>query len=200
MAIRKGQQQRWSLEIHDGKHAGAATCAARTRADIELASYHGKHILLACLDCSKCYESVGHQLAGDKAVGTGLQPRVANVIFDMHNGDRRDKALPEEGNQGLVAGCAFAKGILKAFMTAIKTECPERKLRDCVDDTTLSVEGDTAAECAGRMHTQLEHLKGGLRKDNMALDDGKPPVQGLTKKVRNTWRQYGEMTRVATYL
>lgn len=43
MAIRKGQSQQreWSLGIHDGKHARAATTmAARTRASIEVAQHH----------------------------------------------------------------------------------------------------------------------------------------------------------------
>lgn len=69
----------WSLELHDGKDAGAATLAARTRADTEVAKFQGKRTLFAFLDCSKCDESVGHIVAGDRAVGTGLRTTVANM-------------------------------------------------------------------------------------------------------------------------
>lgn len=58
MAIRMGQQTGWSLDIHHGKHAGAATRAARTRADKEVAKSQGKHTVSAFLDCSKCYEGL----------------------------------------------------------------------------------------------------------------------------------------------
>lgn len=49
MAIRKSQdaQKRWSLDVHGGRHAGAATLAARTRASIEIARHEGQHMLLA---------------------------------------------------------------------------------------------------------------------------------------------------------
>lgn len=44
---RKDAQKQWSLDIHDGRHAGATTSAARTRAIIEVARYEGKHTTLA---------------------------------------------------------------------------------------------------------------------------------------------------------
>lgn len=139
--------------------------------------------LLSFLGGSKCYESVGHHLAGERVVGTRLQPRVAKTMFAIYTGDRHVKAhgamaLSRNRNHGLAAGSAFAKNTLKAFMSAIKAECSEGKPRDYVDDLTLSVEGDTAAECAARMHTQLEQFKRALRRDNMALNDGNQQVLG----------------------
>lgn len=142
-------------KTHDGKNAGAASLAARTRADIEVAKLQSKHTSLAFLDCSKCYEREGHKLAGGRAVGTRLRPRVANMVFDMSKGDRHIKAHGAVAHE-LVAGCAFAQDILTAFMVTIKTECPEGEPRDYVDDITLRVEGATAAECAARMHARLE--------------------------------------------
>lgn len=109
--------------------------------------------------------------------GTGQQPRVANMVFDMYTGDIHVKthgavAQPRRGNHGLAAGCAFAKDILKAFMATLKTECPEGKPGDYAHNSTLSMERTTAAECAARMHAQLEKLNSALRRDNMALNDG----------------------------
>lgn len=46
------------------------------------------------LDYSKSYERVGHKLAGDRAVETGLQPRVANMAFGMYKA--RDISSPME--------------------------------------------------------------------------------------------------------
>lgn len=164
VARRRGQQQGWSLGIHDGKRAGAAALAARTRADLEVAKFQGKHTLLASLVCSKCYERAGHTPAGDSAANTGLQPGVANRAFDMDQRDRHVKAhgavAPSHtGNHGLVAGCAFAKAIRKALIATMKADCSEGKPRDDVVDITLHVEGDTATECAARMHAQLENSR-----------------------------------------
>lgn len=89
-------------------------------------------------------------------------------------------ALPHRGNHGLVAGCAFAKDDLKAFLAPVKAECPEGKPRDYVGDITLQVQGGTAQQCAERMHLQLEQLKGALRMANMLLNDSKQQVLGLT--------------------
>lgn len=49
MAICKGQaqQRQWPLGIHDAKHAGAATMAARARVCIEVAQHQGNTPLLA---------------------------------------------------------------------------------------------------------------------------------------------------------
>lgn len=113
--------------------------AARTRASIEVKHYHGDHILLAFLDCSKSYERVGHALAGARALQSGLAARVANMAFDMYKGHRYVKvhgavARPRTGGHGPVAGCAFAKDMLKALLAPIKEECPRGKPRDYIDD------------------------------------------------------------------
>lgn len=34
MAVRKDQHREWSVELHDGRHMGAATPASRTRASM----------------------------------------------------------------------------------------------------------------------------------------------------------------------
>lgn len=106
-------------------------------ASIEAEHYQGDHSLLAFLDCSKCYERVGHALAGRRALRSGLAARVANMLFDMYKGRRHVKvARPKTGGHGLVAGCAFAKDILKAFLVPINEECPRGKPWDYVDGIT----------------------------------------------------------------
>lgn len=87
----------------------------------------GRHTLLAFL--SKCYERVGRALAGARAVASWIQGKVVNMVFDLHQGDRHVRAhgavaQPRRGNHGLVAGCAFAKDILKACTRPLKQECP----------------------------------------------------------------------------
>lgn len=74
MAIRKSQdtQRQWSLDIHGGRHSGAATFEARTRASIEVARHEGQHTFLVFLDCTKCYERAGHASAGDRAAACGM--------------------------------------------------------------------------------------------------------------------------------
>lgn len=56
--------------------------------------------------------------------------------------------------------------------------------------------GDTAQQCAERMHDQLEQLKAALRRDNMVLNDGKQQVLGLTKEIRQAWNTYGVAAQV----
>lgn len=148
----------------------------------------GKHTLLAFLDCSKYYEIAGHNLAGDRAINTRLQARVANMVFDMYKRDRHVKphgtlAQPRTGNHGLVASCAFAKDTHKACTATLKNNCAEGRPRDYVDDIALCEEGDTAIECAAKMHAEFEQPKSALRRDNVALNDGKQQVLGFTKEV-----------------
>lgn len=63
----------WSLQLRGGAHIGAAAMASRTRASVELRDHHGQSTLLAFLDCSKCYERVGHAVAGSRARISGLR-------------------------------------------------------------------------------------------------------------------------------
>lgn len=85
MAIRKNQCKEW---LHEGKNVGAAALAARTKASIEV--NRGDHGLLGFLDGSKCYERVGHALAGHDALQPGLAARVANMVFDIYRTPRNE--------------------------------------------------------------------------------------------------------------
>lgn len=65
------------------------------------------------------------------------------MACDMYKGDRHVNAhgavaTPGKENPGLDAGCALAMDILKAFIATNKTERPEGKPRDYVDDISHS--------------------------------------------------------------
>lgn len=116
--------------------------ASRARAWMEVQQYTGKCTLLTSLACRECYERVGHRQAGDRVLRSGVPGRVANMVFDMSTSGRHvwahgAMARPRQGNRGLVAGCAFAKDILKAFLAEPFSQCPED--HGTVDDITLQI-------------------------------------------------------------
>lgn len=139
---------------------------------------------------------------GERAVASGMQARVANMVFDMFKGSRHISARgavaqPRRGHHGLVAGCAFAKDLLKPFIGQMKRECPGGRPRDCVGDITLQVQGDIAQGCAAQMHEKLDKLKGALRRENMVHNDSKAQLLGLTEELRQAWERNGTSTKVA---
>lgn len=74
------------MGLHEGRHAGAATLASRTRASVEVQQYKGQFTQLAFLDCSKCYDWVNLWTAGVRAIGSGMQGMIANLVFDLYTG------------------------------------------------------------------------------------------------------------------
>ena len=71
-------------------------------------------------------------------VQSGCNPTIASLVMDFYQGERRIRvhgAISQvmRSRAGLIAGCAFAKDVLKAFLEPIKNvmtaEC-----RDHVDD------------------------------------------------------------------
>lgn len=74
--------RQWSLGIHDGRHAGLATLAARTRASIEVARHRWQYTPLVFLDCS--YGRAVHAMAGGESgckrgAGAGCEHGVRHV-------------------------------------------------------------------------------------------------------------------------
>ena len=69
-----------------------------------------------------------------------------------------------------VAGCAFAKDVLKAFLEPIKTvmtaEC-----RDYVDDITIIARGFKAEKVIPQFYEQLQQAKNWLTQNNMILKE-----------------------------
>ena len=136
---------------------GAAECAFRTAVEVEHAGAQGKHALMAFLDCSKCYERVSHALAAARAAETGMPLRVLNMVMNVYSGPRLVRAhgavaLPVAGNHGLIAGCAFAKDVLKAFLKEAAEVAKPLCFRDYVDDMTLMTVGSTGGLAAKSLH------------------------------------------------
>ena len=146
MAIRKKQARGWSLHLHGGEHSGAAAMACRSRALTELAHWGGKHVLSAFLDCSKCYERIEHRTAGQRATGTGCPATIINMAMHIYNGPRYLRAhgavaKAASGRHGLIAGCSFAKDILKAFLKPVSALGKVTTFRDYVDDMVVTAVG-----------------------------------------------------------
>lgn len=79
--------------MSEGKLVGAPALAAKASASIEVKRYLGDPSLLAFLDCRKCYERVGHALAGQRALQSGLAARVANMVFDIQGGTDMSRSM-----------------------------------------------------------------------------------------------------------
>lgn len=58
-----------------------------------------------------------------------------------------------------MAGCAFAKDMLKALLAQAKRQCPPGRPQDYVDDTTLQVDAKEPGECAQQVKEAVEALK-----------------------------------------
>lgn len=84
--------------------------AARTRASIEAKQHEGKPMLLAFLDRTNFYERARHALAKDRALGTGLAMRVANMEFDMYT---RGPACEGAWGRGAAVGESWAGGRMR---------------------------------------------------------------------------------------
>ena len=203
MVIRKQHLSTWSRTLHGGRHKGAAELAACTRIDMELASWRGLFTLLALLDCSKCYERVAHALAGQRAVDAGFPDTILNLIFNMYSGPRRLRAHgaisnTTTGHHGLIAGCSFAKDLLKAFLRTAATLPMHATFRDYVDDMTLLSTGATPDEAAMRLQESLDIVKAQLIQDNMCLNDDKQQIYGNTQAVRDAWNERNSVPAVDT--
>ena len=88
-------------------------------------------------DCSKFYERVRHKEAHQRAMQAGCPITIANRIFNQYCGYRTIRVHGADGGKvqasaGLVAGCAFAKDVLKNFLVK------RRKVRDYLDDITVT--------------------------------------------------------------
>ena len=191
MVIRKQHLHTWSRTLRGGRHKGAAEFAAATRIDMELASWSGLFTLLALLDCSKCYERVAHALAGARARDSGFPDTIFNLIFSLYSGPRRLRAhgaiSNPTGHHGLIAGCSFAKDLLKAFLHTTATLPMQVTFRDYVDDMTPLATGAAPEEAAVHLQQSLGTVEKQLVHDNMCLNDDTQQIYGNTQAVRLAW-------------
>ena len=196
MVIRKQHLGQWSRHLHGGRHQVTAELATRARAHMELGAWRGLFSRLAIHDCSKCYERIAHALAGQRAVSSGFPDTAMNLIMHIYSGPRRLRAhgaisRTTSGHHGLIAGCSFAKDILKSFRSVVHTLAMPATFRDYVDDMTLYASGATPDEANDRLRRALGLLTARLTSDNMRLDDSKKQIPGNTKSARDAWNARG---------
>ena len=159
---------------------------------MELSQWQGHHTLLALLDCSKCYERVEHRTAAARAEASGFPDTVLNLVMNMYSGPRLIRAhgavsRPATGHHGLIAGCSFAKDLLKAFLATTALLDVPATFRDYVDDMTLLAHGASPQQAAVKLQHALTMVKHQLRQDNMSLNDEKEQIYGPTVAVRHAW-------------
>ena len=85
-------------------------------------------------------------------------------------------------NSGLLAGCAFAKDVLKGFLTPLTRGKPSR--RDYVDDIVVTTSGKDAETTAKVFSEDLETATGWLKGNNMSLNDTKEQIFISHEKLR----------------
>lgn len=98
------------------------------------------------------------------------------------------------GHHGLIAGCSFAKDVLKTFLLPIANAPRLGKCLAYVDDITLSVEAHTLGEAAAALRSDLEEVECALRSENIHLNDAKEQVHGATLADRRAWEAQGSAT------
>eukprot|EP00972_Heterocapsa_arctica_P042062 6201620-Heterocapsa_arctica.AAC.1 len=71
MAVRKSKVRQWAIKLNDGRFSSPETLVWEIAARGEQENIRVKHFSAAYIDCSKCYERVGHNYAATAAVKTG---------------------------------------------------------------------------------------------------------------------------------
>jgi hypothetical protein len=118
------------------------------------------------------------------------------MVMNVYSGPRLVRAhgavaKPVSGHHGLIAGCAYAKDILKAFLGDAAKAAEPLQFRDYVDDMTLLAVGRTGTLAAKSLQRGLDRVKLVLRKDNMMLNDDKEQVFAQFKETRDAWELAG---------
>ena len=140
--------------------------ACRSRAQTEIAHWEGKHTVTAYLDCSKCYERIEHETAGHRAVATGCPVAIINMAMSIYSGPRYIRvhgavAKAARGRHGLIAGCSFAKDILKAFLRPTAALARVTVFRDYVDDMVITSTGKNPDQAVNKLLSDLKELRKG---------------------------------------
>ena len=78
------------------------------------------------------------------------------MVFHQYAGNRIVRAhgaaaKPLKGNHGLIAGCSYAKDILKAFLIPTAGRANNTTFRDYVDDMTIIAVAKTPEEVANTL-------------------------------------------------
>ena len=87
---------------------------------------------------------------------------------------------------GLIAGCAFDKDILKAFLEPIK-KVISAECRDYVEDITIIAKGTKAQKVVPDFHEQLQKAKNWLTPKNMVLNEKREQLYANNRKFKKEW-------------
>ena len=195
MKIRRQSYQSWTREIHHGREESALDLAWKTRVQDEIDESNGLYTITSFLDCSKCYERVNHRVAQDLLLGADAPPSLVNMILSMYQGDRYIKVHGQtihagKFHQGIIAGCSWAKDILKVLIADIKSSCADLgiTLRDYVDDMMLretSHDIQTLIHCA---YTGLQYAKQLIRAAGLKDNEAKEQILITNKKVSDAFK------------
>ena len=186
IAIRRQTQKEWTQKLHGSTTPSAVELAWETKKNEELGKWQGEGSITAFLDC---YERVSHDKAYNRMIQTGCRPKIANLVMDPYQGQRRIKVHGAtskilRAKAGIIAVCAFAKDVLKAVLEPIK-EVMEAECRDYVDDITIIARGHDHKYVVPFFYTQLERAKNWLTQNNMALKEKKEQIYANNAKFKN---------------
>lgn len=141
MTHRRSQQTEWVKQIY-GTNLSATDSAFLTALGHEQGKHDGKTFAMILLYCSKAYERINHETSHDRLIQSGLPAQIANLIFSMYSGPRvialhgriSENTYPRAG---LIAGCSFAKDVLKVSNKGLHEQCHNTNIREYVDDLIL---------------------------------------------------------------
>ena len=135
-----------------GKGVGSVDAVWRQALDAEAAVMDGGCAAAILWDLSAFFDSIDHQLLGERAAALGWPPVLINMALSMYSAPRvissRDAAAaPLCPTQGVMAGCSFAKACVTAYyVEALEkfTKAHEEISLDAfIDDFTLSAAGSS---------------------------------------------------------
>ena len=91
---------------------------------------------------------------------TGCPATIINMAMHIYSGPRYLRAhgavaKAASGRHGLIAGCSFAKDILKAFLKPISALGRFTTFRDYVDDMVVTAVGANPEQAANKLLTDL---------------------------------------------
>ena len=96
--------------------------------------------------------------------------------MELYRGEKRIRvhgAISQvmRAKAGLIAGCGFAKDVLKGFLEPIK-QVMTAECRDYVDDIAIIARGLKAEKAIPNFCEQLQKAKEWLTQNNMMLNEG----------------------------
>ena len=125
-------------------------------------------------------------------------PNIANLVIDLYQGQRRIKvhgatSRTLRAKAGIIAGCAFAKDVLKAFLEPTR-EVMQAECRDYVDDITVIARGRPQIYHPF-FYEQLKAAKQWLTENNMVLNEKKNRFMPITQSSKNNGKPNTQITQ-----